>query len=156
MYKKKLKDRHLKRKALKEEQDPLVIDQIPSDDEWVADDGGNEFQEYAIGVDSEVNEVNDEEEEVTQGSASTQQEQRGKIKRGESQLDNRNKGKRLQLVDEEGEWEDLESGEEEDDRAIRYDDDSMDDPLSGGENENEEFDEFFKPLDTDDSLFKFD
>ncbi|KAM7524203.1 hypothetical protein LguiA_014105 [Lonicera macranthoides] len=68
----------------------------------------------------------------------------------------RSSGKRLQLVDEEGEWEDLESREEEDDRAIRYDDDSIYDPLNDGEDENEEFDEFFKPLDTDDSLFKLD
>ncbi|KAM7529760.1 hypothetical protein LguiB_033170 [Lonicera macranthoides] len=44
----------------------------------------------------------------------------------------------------------------EDDKAIRYDDDSIYDPLNGGEDENEEFDEFFKPLDTYDSLFKFD
>ncbi|KAL6538176.1 hypothetical protein OROGR_012164 [Orobanche gracilis] len=62
----------------------------------------------------------------------------------------RNPGKGL--LDEEHEWEDVDS--EEDDRAIRYDDDSMNDPFSGDEDENGEFDVFFKPLDSDDSIFK--
>ena len=63
MYNKKLKDRHIKRKALKEDQDPLVIDQVPSDDKWVVDEGTNENQEYVI-------EVDDERDEATQGSGS--------------------------------------------------------------------------------------
>ena len=39
MFNKKLKDRHLKKKALQQDEDPLIIDELPSDDEWVA---GNE------------------------------------------------------------------------------------------------------------------
>lgn len=49
-------------------------------------------------------------------------------------------------------FEDHESEEEDDDRAIRYHN-SMADPLSGDEDETEEYDEFFNPLDTDDSIF---
>lgn len=36
MYNKKLKTKFLRKKALKEDEDPLVIDHLPSDDEWVA------------------------------------------------------------------------------------------------------------------------
>ena len=85
MYNKKLKDRHIKRKALKEDQDLLVIDQVPSDDEWVADEGTNENQEYVI-------EVDDEGDEITQASGSIQPEQRGKRKKAPTNLENRNKG----------------------------------------------------------------
>ena len=42
----------------------------------------------------------------------------------------------------ENEWEDLELENEEDDKTISYHDDS----LSGDEDENEEYDEFLKPL----------
>ncbi|KAK3227109.1 hypothetical protein Dsin_006971 [Dipteronia sinensis] len=38
MYNKKLKDRHLRRKKLKENEDPLVLDRVPSDDEWMVDE----------------------------------------------------------------------------------------------------------------------
>lgn len=49
-------------------------------------------------------------------------------------------------------FEDHESEEEDDDRGIRYQN-SMADPLSGDEDETEEYDEFFNPLDKDDSIF---
>lgn len=35
MYNKKLKDRHLKHKALKEDDDPLILENVSSDDDWV-------------------------------------------------------------------------------------------------------------------------
>ena len=37
MYNKRLKDRHLKLKSLKEDEDPLIIDNLPSDDEWLVE-----------------------------------------------------------------------------------------------------------------------
>jgi len=62
----------------------------------------------------------------------------------------------LQLVNEESEFEDLSSDDEEDDKAIRYDDDSMEDLSSDDDGddggESLKFDPFFKPLDTDDTL----
>lgn len=63
----------------------------------------------------------------------------------------------MQLVDEEPEFEDLSTDNEEDDRAIRYDDDSMEDPLSddsddGDGDDDLGFDPLFKPLDTNDTL----
>lgn len=36
MYNKKLKDKHLKKQSRKDEDDPLIVEDIPSDDEWVA------------------------------------------------------------------------------------------------------------------------
>ncbi|KAJ9555338.1 hypothetical protein OSB04_009952 [Centaurea solstitialis] len=35
-YNKKLRDRFLKKQSLKEEDDPLIVDEVPSDDEWIA------------------------------------------------------------------------------------------------------------------------
>lgn len=65
----------------------------------------------------------------------------------------------MQLVDEEPEFEDLSTDNEEDDRAIRYDDDSMEDPLSddsddddGNGDDDLGFDPLFKPLDTNDTI----
>ncbi|KAK0582738.1 hypothetical protein LWI29_029002 [Acer saccharum] len=38
MYNKRLKDRHLRRQKLKENEDPLLLDRVPSDDEWLVDE----------------------------------------------------------------------------------------------------------------------
>ena len=47
MYNKKLKQRFQKKKTLKDEEDPLSVEDIPSDDEWVAnpndDENGDEI-----------------------------------------------------------------------------------------------------------------
>nr|GMD59917.1 HAT, C-terminal dimerization domain containing protein [Ipomoea batatas] len=37
LYNKKLKDRHLKLKSLANEEDSLLIDELPSDDEWLGE-----------------------------------------------------------------------------------------------------------------------
>ncbi|KAK1558477.1 hypothetical protein Q3G72_021009 [Acer saccharum] len=38
MYNKRLKDRYLRRQKLKENEDPLLLDRVPSDDEWLVDE----------------------------------------------------------------------------------------------------------------------
>ena len=63
------------------------------------------------------------------------------------------KGKAPQLVDEEPEWEDNTS-DEGDDRGIIYDDDSVEDDTSDDNGGDDTLDPHFKPLDTNDSLFK--
>lgn len=40
MYNNKLKEKFLKKKALKEEDDPLVVENVCSDDEWIVDPNG--------------------------------------------------------------------------------------------------------------------
>ncbi|KVH90512.1 HAT dimerization [Cynara cardunculus var. scolymus] len=42
MYNKKLKHRFLKKQSLKEEDDPLIIDEVSSDDEWIANPNDEE------------------------------------------------------------------------------------------------------------------
>lgn len=37
MYNKKLKDKHLKKQSRKDDVDPLIVEDVPSDDEWIAD-----------------------------------------------------------------------------------------------------------------------
>jgi hypothetical protein len=53
MYNKKLKDRHIKKKTLTEEDDSLVIDSVPSDSEWVA----GESDENITGVTYELDDM---------------------------------------------------------------------------------------------------
>nr|KAJ0188575.1 hypothetical protein LSAT_V11C900478640 [Lactuca sativa] len=42
MYNKKLKNKFIKKKNLSDEVDPLHVEEVPSDDEWVADPNDNE------------------------------------------------------------------------------------------------------------------
>lgn len=65
MYNKKLKDRHIKKKALTEEEDPLVVENVPSDNEWIA--GGND--ENISGLTSGNDDM--EEGERTRGNEKT-------------------------------------------------------------------------------------
>lgn len=51
-YNKKLKDRHRRLKSLKEGEDPLILKDVPSDDEWIADQD--------IGAPSNACDVNDD------------------------------------------------------------------------------------------------
>lgn len=57
-------------------------------------------------------------------------------------------------MDEEDEFVDVDSGDDDDEMTIRYDDDSMDDPISDGDDSGDEdgLNPLFKPLDTDDPL----
>ncbi|KAL2516715.1 Uncharacterized protein Adt_12962 [Abeliophyllum distichum] len=122
MYNKRLKDRHVRLKSLKEGEDPLIANDFPSDDEWIAD------------VDSEIpsntRDLNDDQiQPSAQGiGSSTHTQSQYKRKRAVSQKD-KGKGK-LKLVDEEEDWIDIASEDEEDDMRIRYDDDSMEDPTN--------------------------
>ncbi|CAH1431047.1 unnamed protein product [Lactuca virosa] len=42
MYNKKLKNKFIKKKKLSDEVDPLLVEELPSDDEWVADPNDDE------------------------------------------------------------------------------------------------------------------
>ena len=42
MYNKKLKHKHLMKQSSKEEDDPLIIETLPSNDEWVANPDDDE------------------------------------------------------------------------------------------------------------------
>ncbi|KAK3205491.1 hypothetical protein Dsin_019537 [Dipteronia sinensis] len=39
IYNKRLKDRHLRMQRLKENENPLIVDHVPSDDEWMVSEG---------------------------------------------------------------------------------------------------------------------
>ncbi|KAK2637135.1 hypothetical protein Ddye_031927 [Dipteronia dyeriana] len=78
MYNKRLQHKYLKKKALKDDEDPLVREDVPSDDEWIVD------TDVVGGTSTDV--------DMTQPSGS--QQVGGKRNR------NTNKGKALQRVDE--------------------------------------------------------
>ncbi|GFP99996.1 hypothetical protein PHJA_002143700 [Phtheirospermum japonicum] len=124
MYNKILKDRHLKRKALTIEQEPMAVsEQTQLDDEYVA-----EWVVEYVG--------DDDQENVDGGGLEVENKKRKKQNTSWNKGKWNGKKKGMHFVDKEDEWEDVESGEdEEEDRAVRYADDSNDDPLSVDEEE---------------------
>ncbi|KAL2487356.1 C-terminal dimerization domain containing protein [Abeliophyllum distichum] len=120
LYNKRLQDRRVRLKSLKEGEDPLIVQDFSFDNEWVA------------GVEDEIlldtHDINDDRSSGQGIESSTSTQKQHKRKRSFSSKDN-GKGK-LHLVDEEDEWIQIESEDEEDDRRIRYDDNSLDDPTS--------------------------
>ncbi|KAL5787132.1 hypothetical protein ACOSP7_004081 [Xanthoceras sorbifolium] len=115
MFNKKLQHKFLQKQGLKDDEDPLVSDVIPSDDEWVvAEDYAN--QKSTNGLLG----VTDIPESVDMNQPS------GSRLVGQKRNRNTNKGKTMQLVDEEPQWEDIVS-DEEDDRGSRCHDELLED-----------------------------
>ncbi|KAL6542484.1 hypothetical protein OROMI_024086 [Orobanche minor] len=157
MYNKRLKSRWLKKTSLKEDEDPLALNEIPSDDEWMVDENGSnnygsvltdnigdELVEVGDGDNEHVREVNEDGGRGrvggrTRGRGIGRGRGRGRGKRKRDALD---KGKRLQLLDEEDEIEFIESDDhQEDDSTVELFDDDDD----GGGNTSG-FDPYFPYL----------
>ncbi|KAK0577829.1 hypothetical protein LWI29_000872 [Acer saccharum] len=85
MYNKKLQNRFLKKKALKDDDEPLVTEYVPSDDEWMVG------EDVVEGTSTDV--------DMSQPSGSRQV--------GEKRKRNTTKGKAMQRVDGEEGWEDI-------------------------------------------------
>ncbi|EXC30830.1 hypothetical protein L484_028009 [Morus notabilis] len=111
----RLKDRNLKKKSLDDGEDPLVIDDIPSDDEWFLDDEDDVPRSQLNKDDLNV--------DFFEGVRNKRD-----IKSTSKHL----KRKVIEIEDNEEEWEDVASDNEEDEGAINYHDDSDEDPLSDG------------------------
>ncbi|KAH6771558.1 hypothetical protein C2S52_016361 [Perilla frutescens var. hirtella] len=63
MYNKKLKRKFLKKRSQKEEDDPLIVEEVPSDDEWIANP--NDEEDVAIDVAEKTIEMMKGEEEAS-------------------------------------------------------------------------------------------
>ncbi|KAL6495069.1 hypothetical protein OROGR_030751 [Orobanche gracilis] len=153
MYNKRLKSRWLKKTSLKEDDDPLLLDEIPSDDEWMVDENGsnNSGSVLTDNIGDEVVEADGQDSEhVHEVNVDGGRVRVGGRTRGRGR--GRDKGKRLQLLDEEDEIEFIESDDPQEDDAMveLFDDVDYDDDNGGGNISG--FDPFFKQLDTDDPL----
>nr|GMD50212.1 HAT, C-terminal dimerization domain containing protein [Ipomoea batatas] len=69
LYNKKLKDRHLKLKSLANEEDSLLIDELPSDDEWLVGENGEDDPHLSVD-DFDVDVFEGEPSQATQPIAS--------------------------------------------------------------------------------------
>lgn len=95
MYNKKLKRKFVSKKKLGEDDDPLIVEELPSDDEWLADPSiEDDENSEEVGTDEVATEVG------TSASSSSK----------------RRKGVQLNLVDEDDELD----GQMEDDDDLRF------------------------------------
>nr|GMC97715.1 HAT, C-terminal dimerization domain containing protein [Ipomoea batatas] len=121
LYNKKLKDRHLKLKSLRNDEDSLLIDELPSDDEWLV--GENDEDAPHLSVDDfDVDVFEGEPSQATQTQPIS-----SSSKKASASAKGSSKGKeKLRLIDED-EWEDIDydggSGNK-DDETIDYNDSS--------------------------------
>ncbi|XP_019160773.1 PREDICTED: uncharacterized protein LOC109157329 [Ipomoea nil] len=122
LYNKKLKDRHLKLKSLGNDEDNLLIDELPSDDEWLV--GEDEY-----GPNISLDDIN---VDVFEGEGPSQATQAQPIesssknsKKASAQGSNKGKGKMRLINEDEEDWEDFDedsdNGNDED-----IDNDSLD------------------------------
>ncbi|KAL0906306.1 hypothetical protein M5K25_024789 [Dendrobium thyrsiflorum] len=114
MYNRRLRDRNLKKKGLMDHEDPLLCEDVASDDEWFIDDEvevmSSELQDEDLNVDFF--------DGLKASTSTTIQEQNKKGKR------------KITEIEEEGvDWETLDSIEEKGERAVHHNDDSNEDPL---------------------------
>nr|GMC95500.1 HAT, C-terminal dimerization domain containing protein [Ipomoea batatas] len=121
LYNKKLKDRHLKLKSLRNDEDSLLIDELPSDDEWLV--GENDEDAPHLSVDDfDVDVFEGEPSQATQ----TQPISSSSKKASASAKGSSKEKEKFRLIDED-EWEDIDydggSGNK-DDEAIDYNDSS--------------------------------
>nr|GMD37640.1 uncharacterized protein LOC109157329 [Ipomoea batatas] len=114
LYNKKLKDRHLKLKSLVNDEDSLLIDELPSDDEWLVGENDEDAPHLTVD-DLDVDVLEGEPSQATQTQPNESSSKKVSAKGGSS----KGKGK-LHLVDEdEDDWEDFDN---EDDEALELDD----------------------------------
>ncbi|KAL0921577.1 hypothetical protein M5K25_008663 [Dendrobium thyrsiflorum] len=112
MYNRRLRDRNLKKKGLMDHEDPLLCEDVASDDEWFIDDEvevmSSELQDEDLNVD------------FFDGLKASHP----------PQFKNKIKKRKITEIEEEGvDWETLDSIEEEGERAVHHNDDSNEDPL---------------------------
>ncbi|KAL0913450.1 hypothetical protein M5K25_016912 [Dendrobium thyrsiflorum] len=114
MYNRRLRDRNLKKKGLMDHEDPLLCEDVASDDEWFIDD-----EVEVMSSELQYEDLNVDFFDGLKASTSTTIQEQNK------------KGKRKITEIEEGvDWETLDSIEEEGVRAVHHNDDSNEDPLS--------------------------
>ncbi|KAK0603139.1 hypothetical protein LWI29_001783 [Acer saccharum] len=104
MYNKKLQHKFLRKQGRKDDEDPLVSDVLPSDDEWVVEEDSS-GQKSTNGLSGVIDDI-PESVDMSQHSGNRQV--------GQKRKRNTNKGKAMQAVDEKPEWEDIPSDTEDD------------------------------------------
>ncbi|XP_031131697.1 uncharacterized protein LOC116033083 [Ipomoea triloba] len=114
LYNKKLKDKHLKLKSLANGEDSLLIDELPSDDEWLVGENGEDDPHPSVD-DFDVDVFEGEPSQATKSIASLSKNASASASKGKE---------KLRLIDEdEEEWEDIDhhggSGNK-DDEAREY------------------------------------
>lgn len=62
MYNKKLRFGFLKKQSRKDEDDPLIVEDVPSDDEWVANPCDDEIESLELQIEDDANEEEVEDE----------------------------------------------------------------------------------------------
>jgi hypothetical protein len=123
MYNKKLKQKFIKKGTLKEEEDPLVLENVVSDDEWIAEpadgeaaiEGGETGGERSDGV---------REPSTREGGESSSSVKR---KAAQKKVQSRKKkAAQIHLIDEEDEFEDMENETDEEGEYEEQDDSESD------------------------------
>ncbi|XP_022031007.1 uncharacterized protein LOC110931946 [Helianthus annuus] len=122
MYNRKLKQKFVKRSNLKEDEDPLLVENVMSDDEWIADPSDDDDDEDAIEVDAANVEESDEVIRTTRGSGATKTRRGGGIiERGGGSSSSKKRKAALHLIDEDDDDEDwVEEDCEDDEDDVRY------------------------------------
>ncbi|KAM0018998.1 putative HAT dimerization domain, ribonuclease H-like superfamily [Helianthus debilis subsp. tardiflorus] len=113
MYNRKLKQKFVKRSNLKEDEDPLLVENVMSDDEWIADPSDDD-DEDAIQVDAANVEESDEVIRTRGSRATKSRRGGGMIERGGGSSSSKKRKAALHLIDEADEDEDDEDWVEED------------------------------------------
>ncbi|CAH9090389.1 unnamed protein product [Cuscuta europaea] len=145
MYNKRLKTKWMRKTSLKEDIDPLVMDEILSYDEWVIDEDETNPDDVARedDCDGEASVARSSSQELVRGGGKGRE--KGRL-RGNSQGQKRkrlDKGKgKMHLIDE--------------DEELYGDDTDFDFDLDKDEDEGNVggYDPYFRPLDSDDSIFQ--
>ncbi|XP_021971526.1 uncharacterized protein LOC110866691 [Helianthus annuus] len=124
MYNRKLKQKFVKRSNLKEDEDPLHVEKVMSDDEWIADprdDDDDDDDEDAIEDDAANVVESDEVIRTTRGSGATKTRRGGGIiERGVGSSSSK-KTKALHLINEDDDDEDwVEEDCEDDEDDVCY------------------------------------
>ncbi|KAF5810448.1 putative HAT dimerization domain, ribonuclease H-like superfamily [Helianthus annuus] len=110
MYNRKLKNKFIKKSTLKEGDDPLVVENVMSDDEWIADPSGDESD---IGGDEPNEEESDEPIRTTRGGGPTKTRRGGgTIEKGDGSSSNKRKTVQTMLIDEDDDDDDADWVEE--------------------------------------------
>jgi hypothetical protein len=126
MYNKKLKQKFIKKGTLKEEEDPLVLENVVSDDEWIAEPANDADGEAAI----EGGETGGEGSGgVGEPSSGTGGESSSSVKRKAAQKkvqSRKKKAAQIHLIDEEDDFEDMENETDEEGEYEEQDDSDED------------------------------
>ncbi|KAK2664975.1 hypothetical protein Ddye_003549 [Dipteronia dyeriana] len=93
LYNKRLKDRQSRRQKLKENEDPLLVDHLPSDDEWLVEDEDELRNDGDDDLDLDV---------VDGGDVTSRDGSHGSSSK--KRKDHPTKDKGLPLIDEDDEW----------------------------------------------------